>query len=270
MNKHTKHLFLTVAGFTIRMEFHSTEWKHARHKLISEINQYYKGFITKKKLSEVHATIHFIERLGMEIMSIKQSQKKFINFYELNSKKEIISFYQIGIYQISIILREIIQKLLADNHGFILHASASLFKNKAYIFLGKSGAGKSTSMRLLHDKYKALADDGIIIKKEKGGDYLYQTPFIDKEAWVNKTSIRYKIGPLFFLNKSEKNHLKKIYLQEKITNKLIQSLFTDVKYSKNQMKYILEFLGKSRQYYDLYFRKNKKELIDLLSRINSD
>lgn len=76
--------------------------------------------------------------------------------------------------------------LLADNKGFILRSSAANFNEKAYLFLGKSGAGKFTIMKLLNGKYSALADDDVIVKKESYNYYLYQSPFLEKEWWIKK------------------------------------------------------------------------------------
>jgi len=43
----------------------------------------------------------------------------------------------------------------------------------------------------LSKKYKALADDSGIVKKERGKYYFYQTPFLEKKS-IKKNSQKYE------------------------------------------------------------------------------
>lgn len=55
------------------------------------------------------------------------------------------------------------KKMKSDNLAFI-HASAVYDSNKIYIFLGKSGFGKSTACKILHQKgFKFITDDTFIL-----------------------------------------------------------------------------------------------------------
>lgn len=57
-----------------------------------------------------------------------------------------------------------------------LHASSLVINNKAYVFCGEVGAGKST-IRKLGGQYPSLSDDTTIIKKEGDEYFVYPSPF---------------------------------------------------------------------------------------------
>lgn len=51
-------------------------------------------------------------------------------------------------------------------NGVVLHASSVAKDNKAFIFMGRSGAGKSTiTNKLAQTAYGAIADDSVVISK---------------------------------------------------------------------------------------------------------
>ena len=265
MIKTVKTINLKIANFPIKLVFHPTDWPANRDHLIQEVLFMLSGFMVKTSPKKTGIKIHFIDRLNLNILSNKAGNKNFINFYEYRRKKSYTSFYHIGIIQLNIIIRTILQNFLADSNGLIIHGSAVLNGRQAYIFLGRSGAGKSTIMNLLADKYKPLADDTIIIKKENKRYYLYQTPMMDKQAWVKKTSRKYAVGKLFFLRQKDSYTCKKIKNKNSITKKMIKVFFTNKNHSKEQMKFLLEFISCSDLFYDLYSGLDKKKVFDLFS-----
>ncbi|KKS98409.1 MAG: hypothetical protein UV73_C0002G0123 [Candidatus Gottesmanbacteria bacterium GW2011_GWA2_43_14] len=268
MKQSNSSVYLKIAGFTFRLVFHPTDWPSTRHHLIKEVEFSLGGFIVKKTYIHVDATVHFIDRLGMDVLSEKKSNKHFINFYENKGKNTAISFYHIGIVQLIIIIRTILQNLLAENKGFIFHGSAVYIDDQAHIFLGKSGAGKSTILRLLAEKCLPLADDTLIIKKEKNNYFLYQAPMIDKQAWVGKSVRRYKMGKLFFLHKDMNYRSKKIKDKQLVLKKLIRVFFTDSGHTGKQMKYLLDFIDKNDTFFDLHSGLDRQKLWDLFLKGN--
>jgi len=91
---------------------------------------------------------------------------------------------------------------LARQEGIILHAAGAVFKERGYLFLGKSGAGKSTMAGLLaaEARITLLSDDRVIVHRVNGRWMAYGTP------WPGDAGIAANIGvPLegvFFLNKA--------------------------------------------------------------------
>lgn len=74
--------------------------------------------------------------------------------------------------------------------GMLLHSSAVVYENKAYLFSAASGTGKSTHTQLWLKQFDGsyiLNDDKPAIMKTDNGIFAYGTPFSGKTDWnVNK------------------------------------------------------------------------------------
>lgn len=257
--------FLNIAGFNIKINFESTEWKFALKLKENEINKFWKGFISIKP-GKIDFTINFIERSYLEVIYKKKEKKQFMSLYEEKNNKEINTFYQISIFQFQVILRLIINRLLTNN-GFILHGSASNINGRAFLFTGNNGAGKSTTMKLLKSYYPALADDTVIIKKENNDYYLYQTPFIEKEWWVKKNSQKLPLGKVYFLKKE--SFFKEEIIKEKglLFEKIIKQFWTEEdEFISRKTKLIYKFTHNFNNFYYLYFAKNKRKLLNYIQK----
>ena len=69
---------------------------------------------------------------------------------------------------------------LWDN-GLLLHASSVVMPGGALLFLGRSGAGKSTMCQLLSQSFPVLADDFVFVNRNAEGTWyvtclLYTSP----------------------------------------------------------------------------------------------
>ncbi len=268
MKRIADNLYLKIAGFNIAIVFYKTEAPFLLERFTRErIKGFYPGFISSpKEIKKIDAWIDFIYKTSFEVM-VKQNQETyFINFYRQIRKNRFETYYHISDNQFQIILRSLIQKLLVGNRGLILHASSSLINNKACIFLGDSGAGKSTSVNLLTPNFKPLADDSVIVKFEGSNFFVYQTPFIERNMFIEKYSKRYELGGLFFLKKSDQYQIKKITNKTKILELLTKQFLTD----KESLSTQIPFLGKLARgfnaFYYLYFGLNKPaEMVKLLN-----
>lgn len=106
-------------------------------------------------------------------------------------------------------LQIILSNYLIRHQGFFLHSVAIKdVDNKGLIFIGKSGAGKTTLARIWHNysKAKVLNDDRIIIRKIKKDFYLYGTPWHgDFNDYLHSLPDRADLNKLFFIFHSKKN-----------------------------------------------------------------
>ncbi|MEO1302477.1 MAG: hypothetical protein AAFV36_04775 [Myxococcota bacterium] len=85
--------------------------------------------------------------------------------------------------------------LLRD--GVVLHASAVVIDGRAYVFVGPSGAGKTTLARLLRDDHTVLSDERIIVREFSDGYRVYGTPWpSDLRAAENSSA---PLGAIFLL-----------------------------------------------------------------------
>lgn len=268
-------ILLSVAGFNIGIKFKKTDQPNLKKLFRQQIQNFYKNFIVFQKSQIIDYWIEVIQRKNFEVyVQIEHGKdelkkRNYVIFYEEVEYKKIVTFYHLSMLQFQLVLREVCQKLLVENQGLIFHASASLVEGSAWIFLGPSGAGKSTAMTILSSKYKALADDTIIIRKEGiNSFYFYQTPFQEKNAWFDKSPKRYNLGKIFILKKSKYNKIEKKVNKEKLIQIIVKQFFTKQEHLNTQMKNLLKFIADFDEFYFLYFNLNNSSQVIKLVKNN--
>jgi hypothetical protein len=107
-------------------------------------------------------------------------------------------------YSIDSVLRIVHTLLLADEGGFLLHASSAVRNGKAFLFSGVSEAGKTTISRLAPADVALLTDEASYIRKTENGYRAYGTPFAG-ELGKPGQNISAPIETLYLLDKAEKN-----------------------------------------------------------------
>lgn len=117
-------------------------------------------------------------------------------------------------------------KLLHFN-GCLLHASAVVINNEAYLFSADCGTGKSTHTSLWLKYLEAknpyiLNDDKPAIRIKEDGIYAYGTPFSGKYDKSKNTKV--KIKGICFLEQAKVNTIKKITPKEAIPLFLQQTI----------------------------------------------
>lgn len=259
------NLFLSFAGFTIGIRFHPTQPPFLKEKGFKDrLAFYFYGFVSKKT-KKADFWIDIKERRNLEMMIQTVSKKHFLNIYE-EDNTSLTTFYHLSEVQFSLIIRKVCQQLLSKHNGLLIHASAVLLKNKALVFLGKSGAGKSTTIKLLASSSKALADDSVIIKKEGSQYYFYQTPFREKSFWVIKGSGKFRLGKILFLKKDSKQRVIKLKDKEEISKQILEQFLTQEIDANIQITSLLKFISGFDNFYTLHFNlKNPQELVKLLT-----
>lgn len=103
--------------------------------------------------------------------------------------------------------------------GMLVHSSAIVMNEKAYLFSGKSGAGKSTHTNLWLEKFGndiyVLNEDKPAVRKIDGKYYAYGTP------WSGKTNTnvnrRAEVNSIVFLGQATENTIRKLNTKEAFT-----------------------------------------------------
>jgi len=95
-------------------------------------------------------------------------------------------------------LRWTIADLIIRRGGFVLHSSGLVRDERAYVFFGHSGAGKSTVAELSGD-LPILSDDLVLLLREDGVYKACTTPFWGSFAQEAKELAAYPIAGLFHL-----------------------------------------------------------------------
>lgn len=99
----------------------------------------------------------------------------------------------------------LLARLLADRDGCYIHSDGVNMDGKGYLFVGHSGAGKSTIAEMLRDKAEILCDDRMIVRRWDDGYYIHGN-------WSHGTMPVVSAGcaPLariFFLEKADENRI---------------------------------------------------------------
>lgn len=92
-----------------------------------------------------------------------------------------------------------------DFQSVLLHASCVVIRKKPYLFVGKTGSGKSSMVRLYKRNKIVLNDDKILLKRKKDKLFVYGTPWHGElEEFSSKA---FELNKIFFLKKSKTNEI---------------------------------------------------------------
>ncbi|MCX7829547.1 MAG: hypothetical protein N2445_00600 [Acidobacteria bacterium] len=139
----------------------------------------------------------------------------------LLARPEDIKF---SVYAIENYLMRVFNIMAIEAGGFFIHACGVVKDQKAYLFYGPSGSGKSAVASLSPD-LGVLSDDMILIIP-KEGDYLASsTPFWGSMSRALRTKGIFSIKGCFHLVKSTETELKKIENIKAMTTLFSSSLF---------------------------------------------
>lgn len=101
--------------------------------------------------------------------------------------------------------------MTAEQDTLAMHSSCIVYREKAVLFLGESGTGKSTHTRLWREYIKGsslLNDDGPIVRHENGTIWVYGSP------WSGKTPCykaeRYPLAGCVRLSQAPYNKIEKL------------------------------------------------------------
>ena len=147
-------------------------------------------------------------------------------------------------------------QLLAGRSGIILHGSGIILKEKGYLFVGHSDAGKTTLVKTFRHHAKILNDDRMIVKKEDGRFYLYGTPWHGELSLV--AADRVPLKAILFLNQARENKVEKVEGLEafkRLYGCTIKALVTE-RWTKKTLD-ICQALSREVPCYNLYFDKTE-------------
>lgn len=116
----------------------------------------------------------------------------------------------------------LLAKVLADRDGCYMHSSGVNLHGKGLMFLGKSGAGKSTMAMMLEKEAKILCEDRIIIRRFADGFKIYGTWDHGGHQSVSPDSAT--LRAVMFLEQAKENELIAIDDKNKITQMLLTRL----------------------------------------------
>lgn len=158
-------------------------------------------------------------------------------------------------YGLDSLIRILLSVLLASQHGFLLHAATVLREGHAYVFTGKSGAGKST-VASLSPAGSVLTDEISLLKLVDGEWHAFGTPFWG-EFRAEGANIHAPIAGLYVLRQAPTDRVETISAREALWTMLPNILFFahERALTEKLLALLSEFTG-SAPCYELFFRKD--------------
>lgn len=99
----------------------------------------------------------------------------------------------------------LLARVLAEREGCCFHGAGAIMEKKGFLFLGHSGAGKSTMAAMLRGKGEILCDDRIIVRQGPEGIWIYGTWSHGDVPDVSPAGA--PLAAAFFLEQAAKNAL---------------------------------------------------------------
>lgn len=262
---------VSIAGFYFKIVFKKiitdkSPLEFARQRLMSEVVYFLSSFVSTSIPKKIDASIYFEDDLSLERVKRKTDNSNFVLHYKRKNNNLFITNYHTSIAQFSLLLEDVLNELLLKNDGCGVHASANIINKKAYLFLGKSGAGKSTISALLGKYFRILADDNIILRRINGDYYVFQTPFYEKSIDIWKSPHAFPLSKVFFLHKGKSMHKKGV--KPLSIEKLLKKQILGFPESDENIAKLIKSKKNKPGFYNLWFTKNEKELYDFFTRTN--
>lgn len=127
-------------------------------------------------------------------------------------------------HSIDSVIRIIHSLALAPANGFLLHAASAIRNDRAFLFAGRSGAGKTTLARLVPSDATLLSDEVSYIRKSGDMFSAWGTPFTGELGTPGENTSA-QIAALYFLNQASNNRLLPIGPAEALRLLLMNVLF---------------------------------------------
>jgi hypothetical protein len=135
---------------------------------------------------------------------------------DLLLNRELLSGHQQGFFPLEYPLDELlIMHRLTRVGGVELHGCGFVDSERGgYLFLGHSGAGKSTTMNLWRSRRNVtvLSDDRIVVRKRDGGFWIYGTPWHGEPGLDDQGKAR--IDKIFILEHGTANEITRLSQSE--------------------------------------------------------
>ena len=111
-------------------------------------------------------------------------------------------------YSIDCVLRILHSLILAEEGGFLVHAASAIKNDRAFLFAGVSGAGKTTISRLAPSGVAVLTDEISYVRPGRRGYEAFGTPFAGELARIG-ANLRTEFEAVYLLVQGPENTIER-------------------------------------------------------------
>jgi hypothetical protein len=131
---------------------------------------------------------------------------------------------------------------LSRLRGVLVHACGLALGGRGILFLGTSGAGKSTTARLWKERggVTILSDDRIVIRAEGDGYRIYGTPWHGEAGWETPASAR--LDAVFILDQAPRNRVVEITPSAAVAQMMVRSF--PAMWDQQGLEFAVRFLAR--------------------------
>jgi hypothetical protein len=205
-----KQITISIGGLLLGFRFRN-------RKLINCLVSRYTGYCKKNSSCDVTFQCFFSEKKLAPYQQVRYSiganglhhARRYDFDAKWNGDRGEMVLWP-SLYSFDACLRVVLATLITEKNGLLLHASAVVRGNSAFVFIGRSGSGKTTIARLSGAK-KILSDEIVALRYcPKKAVRVYATPFWGEMGKGPYCPQSYAIRSLFFLKKSRTLHTRSI------------------------------------------------------------
>lgn len=241
----TSRLHLLIGGLPLHL--------HSRDsKLISDAGKRYTGF-------QSGAENRFLIEINHNATSNRTPNAFVCDFEGARVEADDSEIHFLGVrheYALDSLLRMFLSWALLPEEGFLLHAATVLQDGKAYVFFGRSGAGKSTVSRL-SPRGSVLTDEISLLKCVDGEWRAFGTPFWG-EFRADGQNTSAPVAGIFRLVQSSSNRIERLRPAELLRALLPCVLFFSSQLADNErLLQILAAACRDAKGFNLHFQKNR-------------
>jgi hypothetical protein len=153
-------------------------------------------------------------------------------------------------HSIDSVIRIIHTLTLAQERGFLLHSASAIRNGRAFLFAGRSGAGKTTMSRHAPGDAYLLSDEVSYVRKSGGAFLAWGTPFTGElgTPGVNRAA---PVEALHFLRQASENRLVTVAEPEALRLLLTNVLFfaNDPQLVRQVFESAAEFVAAVKTFY---------------------
>jgi hypothetical protein len=127
-------------------------------------------------------------------------------------------------YSLDSVLRIVHSLILAREGGMLVHSSSAIRGDRAYLFAGVSGVGKTTMARLAPADVHLLTDEMSYVRKEAGVYRAHGTPFAGDLARPGE-NLNAPLAAIYLLRQGKENRIEELSQADAVRGLMANILF---------------------------------------------